>query len=177
MSLIDFTDSANPKEIAFFDRGPIHEERLVLGGYWSTYWYDGKIYGTEIVRGLDVFELQASDEMSKHEIAAAAVADQGDLFNPQQQFAVSWPEGEPAVAMAYLDQLARSDALSASDISDLTTTIEIAMSSLEAGRGDRTTATELRDLADDLKTGRLGAADAARVTALKGTLEQIADRL
>lgn len=177
MSLIDFTDSANPKEIAFFDRGPIHEERLVLGGYWSTYWYDGKIYGTEIVRGLDVFELQASDEMSKHEIAAAAVADQGELFNPQQQFAVSWPEGEPSVAMAYLDQLARSNALPDSDISDLTTTIEIAMSSLEAGRGDRTTATELRDLADDLKTRRLGAADAARVTALKGTLEQIADRL
>jgi len=50
--VIDFTDSTNPVEIAYFDRGPIHEKKLVLGGYWSTYWYDGKIYGTEIARGL-----------------------------------------------------------------------------------------------------------------------------
>ena len=55
LSIIDFTDSANPVEIAYFDRGPIHEDHLILGGYWSTYWYDGMIYGTEIARVMDVF--------------------------------------------------------------------------------------------------------------------------
>ena len=38
ISLIDFTNSANPVEIAYFDRGPIHEEHLSVGGYWSAYW-------------------------------------------------------------------------------------------------------------------------------------------
>ena len=55
VSIIDFTDSKNPQEIAFFDRGPIDEEEMILGGYWSTYWYGGRIYGTEIARGLDVW--------------------------------------------------------------------------------------------------------------------------
>ena len=79
--------------------------------------------------------------------------------------------------MSYIDQLARSNALSVADISELTNTIEIAESSLEAGRGDRTTAAELRDLADDLNPRRLSDGDAAKVSALKGTLEQLADRL
>jgi uncharacterized protein (DUF305 family) len=60
LSVVDFTDSSAPVEIAFFDRGPIDEKAEVLGGYWSTYWYGGRIYGTEIARGLDVFELQPS---------------------------------------------------------------------------------------------------------------------
>ena len=51
VSVIDFTDSEKPFEIAYFDRGPISDEHLILGGYWSTYWYNGKIYGTEIARG------------------------------------------------------------------------------------------------------------------------------
>ncbi|MEM1080935.1 MAG: DUF305 domain-containing protein, partial [Pseudomonadota bacterium] len=71
LTLMDFTDSANPVEIAYFDRGPIDAEELVTGGYWSTYWYNGRIYGTEIVRGLDVFALTPSEYLSEHEIAAA----------------------------------------------------------------------------------------------------------
>ena len=90
LSLVDFTDSSDPVEIAYFDRGPIHEEHLILGGYWSTYWYKGRIYGTEIARGLDVFKLVPSEFLSENEIAAAELADQGELFNPQQQFAVTW---------------------------------------------------------------------------------------
>ncbi len=172
MSLIDFTDSANPQEIAYFDRGPIHEERLVLGGYWSTYWYDGRIYGTEIQRGLDVFELEASDAMSAHEIAAASVADQGELFNPQQQFAVTWPTGHPAVAMAYVDQLERSSALPAEQIAALTFALETASGSLAADRGDRATAMELNELAADLN-----ASSDPRVAALKEALTAVSDRL
>ena len=177
MSLIDFTDSANPQEIAYFDRGPIHEDRLVLGGYWSTYWYDGRIYGTEIVRGLDVFELQASDAMSAHEIAAAANADQGELFNPQQQFAVTWPQGDPAVAMAYVDQLERNAALSEDQINALTFALETATGSLEADRGDRATASELTELASDLSAANADPTSAARIAALKETLMAVSERL
>ena len=95
ISILDFTDSSNPKEIAYFDRGPILEDILITGGYWSTYYYDGFIYGTEITRGLDVFRLIPSEYISKKEIEAAsnafpAVGD--NVFNPQQQFPMAWPD-------------------------------------------------------------------------------------
>ena len=106
LSIIDFTDSANPIEIAYFDRGPIDDTDLVTGGYWSTYWYRGRIYGTEIIRGIDVFALTPSEHLSANEIAAAEMANQGALFNPQQQFPVTWPS-EPTVSLAYLDQWLR----------------------------------------------------------------------
>ena len=82
ISLMDFTDSGNPVEIAYFDRGPIHEEHLSLGGYWSVYWYNGRIYGTEIIRGLDVFALTPSELLTENEIAAAALADEGWGIQP-----------------------------------------------------------------------------------------------
>jgi uncharacterized protein (DUF305 family) len=107
ISVIDFTDSANPVEIAYFDRGPIDAEQLVLGGYWSSYWYGDRIYATEIYRGLDVFELLPSEHLSANEIAAATLAMQGEVFNPQTQHRLTWPD-TPAVAMAYVDQLVRS---------------------------------------------------------------------
>ena len=107
MSVIDFTDSGNPFEIAYFDRGPIDSKELVTGGYWSTYWYNGLIYGTEIIRGLDVFELLPSEFLSENEIAASKLADQGSVFNPQQQFPVTWPS-HPRIALAYLDQIERA---------------------------------------------------------------------
>lgn len=92
MSVMDFTDSANPKEIAYFDRGPVSSEQIVVGGYWSTYWYNGRIYGTEITRGIDVFALEPSDFLTAEEIAAAGKAIYaGDLFNPQTQTEVTWP--------------------------------------------------------------------------------------
>ena len=93
ISIMDFTDSANPKEIAFFDRGPIDEELLVMGGYWSAYYYDGFIYGTEISRGLDVFKLSPSQYISEQEIleASKALPLYGPkVFNPQQQVPLGW---------------------------------------------------------------------------------------
>jgi len=91
LSVMDFTDSDNPREIAFFDRGPIDDEQLVLGGYWSTYWYGGHIYGTEITRGIDVFALEPSDHLTEAEIAAAKAANfQDGRFNPQTQTPVTW---------------------------------------------------------------------------------------
>jgi len=92
LSVMDFTNSAKPREIAYFDRGPISNEQLVVGGYWSTYWYNGRIYGTEITRGIDVFALEPSEFLTEAEIAAAGQAIyEGDLFNPQTQTEVTWP--------------------------------------------------------------------------------------
>ena len=94
ISIIDFTDSSNPIEIAYFDRGPILEDILITGGYWSTYYYDGFIYGTEITRGLDVFKLTPSEYLSKDEILAASKAYPAigsRVFNPQQQVPMTWP--------------------------------------------------------------------------------------
>ncbi len=91
LSVMDFTDSANPKEIAYFDRGPIDMKQMVLGGYWSVYWYKGHIYGTEITRGIDVFALKAGDDLTEAEIAAAKAAKYEDnRFNPQTQTRVTW---------------------------------------------------------------------------------------
>ena len=71
ISVFDFTDSAHPVEIAYFDRGPIDAKNLITGGYWSAYWYNGHIYGAEIARGIDVFRLTPSEVLSENELAAA----------------------------------------------------------------------------------------------------------
>ena len=93
ISVMDFTDSSNPKEIAFFDRGPIDKDQLVVGGYWSSYWYNGRVYATEITRGLDVFALEPSEHLTAEEIAAAEAASYADTrFNPQTQTRVTWDE-------------------------------------------------------------------------------------
>ena len=115
ISVIDFTDSTNPVEIAYFDRGPIHEKELLTGGFWSVYYYQGAIYGTEIARGLDVLKLLPSEFLSANEIAAAALAypamGPSKLFNPQQQIPMAWPD-MPIVASAYVDQFERAKAIS-----------------------------------------------------------------
>lgn len=177
MSVIDFTDSANPVEIAFFDRGPIHEDVLVTGGFWSTYWYGGKIYGSEIVRGLDVMALLPSEYLTENEIAAAALANQGEAFNPQQQFQVTWP-AEPVVARAYMDQLQRSSTLGASVVTDLNAALERSANSLANGRKNPQLSDSLKKLADELKAND-GADNNSlqRLTALSETLNDIAARL
>jgi hypothetical protein len=109
ISVFDFTDPDRPVEIAFFDRGPIDPKDLILGGYWSAYWYNGHIYGSEIARGIDVFTLTPSEHLSKNEIDAAMLASAGEL-NVQQQQRAGWPPSS-VVALAYLDQLARSQAV------------------------------------------------------------------
>jgi uncharacterized protein (DUF305 family) len=175
LSLVDFTDSANPVEIAYFDRGPIHEEHLILGGYWSTYFYNGKIYGTEIARGMDVLALVPSEYLSENEVAAASLADHGELFNPQQQFPVSWP-AEPVIARAYMDQLERSNSLSGSLMADLNSALDRSDAQLESGGRDADLAADLTSLAANV--GEDGdAATSKRKAALAETLDGIAARL
>lgn len=158
VSVIDFTDSANPIEIAYFDRGPIDADDLVTGGYWSTYWYQGKIYGTEIIRGIDVLALVQSEHLTENEIAAAGLADQGAVFNPQQQFPVSWPVA-PVVSLAYLDQLIRSHPDRAQTLAPLYETLQAAESLLEQNGQDSTIASSLIDWAE---SPALAQADALR---------------
>jgi len=110
VSIMDFTDPMNPMEIAYFDRGPLGE-RLMIGGSWSAYWFNGRIYSSEIARGLDVLRLVPSDQLSAAEIAAAEAV-MVDEINPQTQTRVSWAN-TPDVAGAYLDQLKRADAIDA----------------------------------------------------------------
>ena len=98
ISVIDFTDAENPIEIAYFDRGPVNEDQLITGGYWSAYWYNGRIYATEISRGLDVFALEPSEFLTAEEIAAAEAANLGDTFNPQTQVPITWPSKVAAKA-------------------------------------------------------------------------------
>jgi len=101
LSVMDFTDSAAPKEIAYFDRGPIDAKQMVVGGYWSVYWYKGHIYGTEITRGIDVFALKPGEHLTKAEIAAAKAAKfEDNRFNPQTQTRVTWDAGVVKAAEA-----------------------------------------------------------------------------
>jgi hypothetical protein len=109
VSVFDFTDASKPFEIAFFDRGPLDAKQLITGGYWSAYWYNGRIYATEVARGLDVFRLTPSEHLSQDEIGAAMLV-RSSRFNAQQQERFTWP-ATSLVARAYLDQLTRSGAL------------------------------------------------------------------
>jgi len=111
VSVFDFSDAAHPVEIAFFDRGPIDAKNLITGGFWSAYWYNGYIYGSEIARGLDVFKLKPNEWLSQNEIDAAMLV-RSTEFNAQEQPKSNWP-ASPVVARAYVDQLTRSKGLAA----------------------------------------------------------------
>jgi hypothetical protein len=124
VSVFDFTDSAHPVEIAFFDRGPIDAQNLMTGGFWSAYWYNGYLYGSEIARGVDVFRLTPSEFLTKNEIDAAALVRLTE-FNPQHQSRMAWPSSL-VVARAYLDQLNRAKAISAAHASAVKSAIDAA---------------------------------------------------
>ena len=110
ISVFDWTDAAHPKEIAFFDRGPIDSTKLVAAaGSWSAYWYNGVIVSSEIARGLDIFELTPSAFISQNEIDAAKTV-HFDYLNTQGQPKLVWPPSF-ALARAYVDQLERLAAI------------------------------------------------------------------
>ncbi|MEX2131115.1 MAG: hypothetical protein WD772_06475, partial [Pseudohongiellaceae bacterium] len=178
ISVIDFTDSSNPVEIAFFDRGPIDEEDLVLGGYWSAYWNGGNIFGTEIARGLDVFELLPSDFLTTNEIAAASIKVPGAIANMQQQTRHTWP-AEPVVARAYLDQLQRSNVISADRAREVESALESADALLTNGVGNDSTMARLIALASSLQAEGAGLSGDSRTryAGLATTIEGIANRL
>ena len=178
ITVMDFTDSNNPVEVAYFDRGPISEEHLILGGYWSAYWYGSNIYATEIVRGLDVLALTPSEYLSENEIAAAKIADQGSQFNPQQQLRYVWPD-EPVrgVAKAYMDQLERDEALPESSAERLRAALDQAGLALEADTSNGDLATQLDSFAASFKESTGEGITGTRQAKLAETLAGIAARL
>ncbi len=176
VSVVDFTDSANPVEIAFFDRGPIDTEELITAGYWSTYWYNGRIYGTEISRGLDVFEMQPSDFLTENEIAAASLEALKGTVNAQTQERITWP-AEPVVARAYQDQLLRTGAIDEAQSRELSEALNRAQRFLERGNSNRNAASELEALAGRFETSAqsLDGITAKRYLELADTVAGIAD--
>ncbi|HET6851986.1 MAG TPA: hypothetical protein VFH46_06655 [Pyrinomonadaceae bacterium] len=145
ISVMDFTDAEHPVEIAYFDRGPIYSNMLVLGGHWSAYWYNGRIYASEIARGLDVFELTPTKFLTQNEIDAAKAVRVTEL-NVQNQQKIEWPRNL-AVAKAYLDQLERSQALPANRIAALRQAIQ----SAESSHLNEREMAKLKDLAPSLE--------------------------
>ena len=167
LSIIDFTDSNNPYEIAFFDRGPLGPDALRVGGYWATYWHNGRIWAPEIARGLDVFRLQASPMLTASEIAAAELI-HFDEANTQTQLHVTWPD-EPVVAMAYLDQIERAEALDPATITGVRAAIEAWSSGQVDGDVLAAAVGTLGDAADASGS----AADVHRLTELGAMLARI----
>ncbi|MGB9464200.1 MAG: hypothetical protein WBR10_03745 [Candidatus Acidiferrum sp.] len=168
ISIMDFTDPAQPFEIAYFDRGPIDPNALVLGGDWSAYWYNGYIYGSEIARGLDVFELTPSKFLTQNEIDAAKTVRVSEL-NVQNQQKIDWP-AQLVVAKAYVDQLSRSQALPADRIAAL----QKAIQSAESSHMSRSKLAKLKSMAPPLEKSATEAkspADAARLHALAEILK------
>lgn len=169
ISVMDFTDAEHPVEIAYFDRGPIDPKMLILGGDWSSYWYNGHIYASEIARGLDVFELTPSEQLTQNEIDAAKTVRVSEL-NVQNQQKIEWP-ARLVVGKAYLDQLERSQALPADQIASVRNAIQ----SAENSRLSRRDLTKLRGFAQSLK-GSAGAAkspvDSKRILALAEILQR-----
>jgi len=168
VSVMDFTDPTHPFEIAYFDRGPIDPKTLVLGGEWSAYWYNGNIYGSEIARGLDVFELTPTQFLTQNEIDAAKAVHVA-VLNVQDQQKLEWP-AKLIVAKAYLDQVERSQALPADRIAAL----RAAIHSAETSHMNKTKVAKLQSMAPSVEQSASSAkspADAKRLQALADLLK------
>ena len=169
ISVMDFTDAKHPVEIAYFDRGPIDPNMLILGGHWSAYWYNGHIYASEIARGLDVFKLTPTKLLTQNEIDAAEAVRVAAL-NVQNQERIEWPR-TLVVAKAYVDQLERSKALPADRIAAL----RQALQSAESSQMGNSELANLKSLAPSLEKSAAStksAADATRLQALAEILKQ-----
>jgi len=167
ISVFDWTDAAHPVEIAFFDRGPVDSTRMQSGGSWSAYWYNGVIVSSEIARGLDIFALSPSGYLTQNEIDAAKTV-QLDYLNTQGQPRFVWPPSF-ALARAWVDQLERSNGLSAERIAAVRR--ELARAERATGGARRSTLTRL---AAQIEGDAGGSRDAAKVRKLAGTVRDLA---
>jgi hypothetical protein len=162
-------------EIAYFDRGPVYADKLVIAGYWSTYYYNGLIYGSEIMRGLDIFKLLPSDQLSQNEIDAAALV-RWDELNVQHQARAVWPPSF-VVAKACLDQLVRGHALAADRADALRAQMDRAEKA--TGRARATALDQLAQLAAQVEADAARAAgrDADRMKSLAAAIKARAAQL
>ena len=169
ISVMDFTDAEHPVEIAYFDRGPINPNMLILGGDWSAYWYNGHIYASEIARGLDVLELTPTKFLTQNEIDAAKTVHVSEL-NVQNQQKIEWPR-KLVVAKAYLDQLERSQGLAADQIA----AVRQAIQSAEGSQLNQSAREKLNTLASSIETSAEMAKSAADSNRLQGLAEILKD--
>jgi LVIVD repeat len=167
ISVFDWTDPSHPKEIAFFDRGPMDSTQMVGAGSWSAYWYNGVIVSSEIARGLDIFELLPSGFISQNELDAANSVHLA-YFNTQDQPKLVWPASF-ALPRAYLDQLERSKGLASGQIAAART--QLASAEKLSGQPRRTALTAL---AIQLNADSKGAADATKVHTLAASVTALA---
>jgi hypothetical protein len=169
VTVFDFTDSSKPVEIAYFDRGPIDASKLLVAGFWSTYWYNGFIYGSDLGRGLDIFRLTPSAQLSQNEIDAAGLV-RLDEFNAQHQTRLTWP-ATFVVARAYLDQLERTRTMAPDRLTAMRTAIDQAEKA-PAGNDRRAAVDQLEKLAGQLETDAAKAAykDQGRLKSLAATI-------
>ena len=167
ISVFDWTDPVHPVEIAYFDRGPMDSTKLVDGGYWSSYWYNGYIIGSEISRGLDIFELRPSAYLSQNEIDAAKSV-HFDYLNVQDQPKLVWPASF-SVAKAYVDQLVRGNGISRDRSRSIAAELERAEKASGAARR-----VVLSQLATQLQNDAQTASDAARVRKLAEVVGELA---
>jgi len=166
VSVFDWTDPAHPKEIAFFDRGPMDSTKLVGAGSWSAYWYNGYIISSEIARGLDIFELTPNSLLTQNEIDAAKLV-HFDYLNAQDQQKLVWPASF-VVARAYVDQLARSGGL----LRNRVAATRDALTSAEQASGPARK-TALSQLATQLNTDAQKSTDQAKVQLLIGVINDL----
>ena len=166
ISVFDWTDASNPKEIAYFDRGPVDSTRMAMGGSWSVYWYNGAIVSSEIARGLDIAELVPSEHLTQNEIDAAKTV-KWTYLNAQSQPKIVWPPSFP-LARAYVDQLERSKCLSADRIASVRQSIAGA----ERATGPQR-ATALTQLSSQLGADAGRSCDAPKVRLLQKALTDL----
>ncbi len=167
ITVFDWTDPKNVKEIAFFDRGPIDSTRFTSGGSWSVYWYNGKLVSSEIARGLDIFELTPSDWLSQNEIDAANTV-KLEYLNTQGQPTYVWPPSF-AKSRAFVDQLERSRGLTADRISAVRSALQSAEGASGAARRSA-----LTRLATQIDADARGSGDMAKVQMLAASVRELA---
>ncbi|MCX5756091.1 MAG: hypothetical protein NTX19_08255 [Gemmatimonadetes bacterium] len=185
VNVMDFTDADHPTEIAYFDRGSIDpppgadipvaaaagaaggRSRGTTGGSWGAYYWNGMVYSSELNRGLDIYELQPSADISANELAAAKLVT-FEQYKPTSQPKLSWPAAF-VVVRSYLDQLVRGSGLAANRTAAISAALDAAEQKRGGARGAALTA-----LATQVDGDAKGAKDAARVTAMAGEIRRLA---
>jgi hypothetical protein len=142
------------------------------GGFWSAYWYNGYIYGSEMARGIDVFRLTPSEYLSQHELDAATLV-RSEEMNTQEQTKVVWPASS-VVALAYVDQLARTRGIAPARAAAVTADLD-RVDRLQTGKesGAAAVLDRLNALAVQLEgdAATASAPDSARLRSLAVTLK------
>jgi LVIVD repeat-containing protein len=184
VSVMDFTDADHPKELAYFDRGPIDNPpgadvpvtqpaaggrnlRGTIGGSWGAYYWNGFIYSSELDRGFDILELEPSDQLSKNEIEAAKLVRMAE-YNPQSQPKIVWPAAF-VVVRSYLDQLVRGTGLAAGRTTAIASALDAAENATGKARRDA-----LNALAKQVDKDVSGAKDSARVKMMADAIKDLA---